>query len=50
MKKYIVPVLLFLSQIAYAQNKNFAEIKNEDGKAVSGATIHVLNTDVYCNQ
>jgi iron complex outermembrane receptor protein len=47
MKQYIVPVLLLVSQIAHAQIKNSAEIRNEDGAAISGATIHVLNTDIY---
>lgn len=46
MKKYIVPVLLLVSQFTYSQIKNFAEIKNEDGTAISGATIHVLNTEI----
>ena len=47
MKQYIVPVLLLVSQIVNAQTKNSAEIRNEQGAIISGATIHVLNTDIY---
>ncbi len=47
MKRYIVLVMLSVSQIANAQIKNSAEIRNEDGAVISGATIHVLNTDIY---
>ncbi len=47
MKRYIVIVLLLVSQIAQAQIKNSAEIRNEEGAVISGATIHVLNTDIY---
>ncbi len=47
MKRYIVLVMLSVSQIANAQIKNSAEIRNEDGTVISGATIHVLNTDIY---
>jgi iron complex outermembrane receptor protein len=36
-----------MSQFSNAQNKNFAEIRNEEGAVISGATIHVLNTDIY---
>src|SRR5580693_1254078 len=47
MKQYIGLVMLFVSQFSNAQIKNFAEIKNDEGAIISGATIHVLNTDVY---
>src|ERR1700730_16011163 len=47
MKRYIVIVLLLVSQIAQAQIKKSAEIRNEEGAVISGATIHVLNTDIY---
>ena len=39
--------MLLVSQFSNAQNKNFAEIRNEEGAVISGATIHVLNTDIY---
>jgi len=39
--------MLLVSQIASAQIKNSAEIRNEAGAVISGATIHVLNTDIY---
>src|ERR1700686_2346797 len=47
MKQYIGLVMLFFFHQSYAQIKNFAEIRNEEGAIISGATIHVLNTDVY---
>ncbi len=47
MKRYIVIVLLLVFQITNAQIKNTAEIRNEEGAVISGATIHVLNTDIY---
>jgi iron complex outermembrane receptor protein len=47
MKRNIAIMLLLVSQFSNAQNKNFAEIRNEEGAVISGATIHVLNTDVY---
>jgi hypothetical protein len=47
MKRYIGLVLLLISQFAHSQIKNYAEIRNEEGAVISGATIHVLNTDIY---
>src|SRR5580704_8399096 len=47
MKQYIGLVMLLVSQLALTQIKNSAEIRNEDGAVISGATIHVLNTDIY---
>ena len=40
-------VMLAYFQICHAQIRNTGEIKNADGAAISGATIHVLNTDVF---
>jgi len=39
--------MLFFFHLSNAQVKNFAEIRNDEGAVISGATIHVLNTDVY---
>ncbi|HEY4935053.1 MAG TPA: carboxypeptidase-like regulatory domain-containing protein, partial [Puia sp.] len=46
MKLYIGIVMLACFHICHAQVKNYAEIRNQDGLVVSGATIHVLNTDI----
>jgi iron complex outermembrane receptor protein len=47
--KQIIGLLILAAcfQISQAQIKNTGEIRNEDGVAIAGATIHVLNTDVF---
>ncbi len=47
MNRIIVLVLLIAcSSLCHAQSNNTGEIKNAEGVAIAGATIHVLNTDV----
>ena len=42
---FVLMMLCF--QICQAQVKSFGTITDEKGKAISNASLHILNTDVY---
>ena len=46
--KYLIGfVFLFCFDFSQAQTKSFAAVTDEKGNAIGGASIHVLNTDIY---
>ena len=47
MRKIVFLLLIFFVHFCDGQVKNSGRISDEKGKAVAGATVHILNSDIF---